>query len=175
MSTSVTGLLVDETGNALTIQLKIVLRDETALHTAPLANVSTSDGSFNIPIAADVFHSPAARQLGLYVFTMGERQVFYQQYADDQSEDVKALGNVTIKKSELSGFAVTLGGSSVGATLPVREGNTVRPLIDGQDAWQYTQQRMDDITTTSIYVMQLAFDTPKTQGSDAATPHYRGG
>jgi phosphatidylserine/phosphatidylglycerophosphate/cardiolipin synthase-like enzyme len=169
MSTSVTGLLVDETGNALSIQLKVVLKDETALHNAPLATVSTSDGSFNIPIAGDVFNSPAARQLGLYVFTMGERQVFYQQYPDDQSGDVKALGDVTIKKSELSGFVVTLGGSSVGATLPVREGNTVRPLIDGQDAWQYTQQRMDDITTTSIYVMQLAFDTPKTQGSEAAS------
>jgi len=166
MSTSVTGLLVDETGNALTTQLKIVLKDETALHTAPLATVKTSNGSFNISIAADVFDSPAARQLGLYVFTMGERQVFYQQYADDQSGDVKALGNVTIKKSELSGFVVTLGGSS--AAPPLREGNTVRPLIDGQDAWQYTQQRMNDLKTKSIYIMQLAFDTPKTQGSDPA-------
>jgi phosphatidylserine/phosphatidylglycerophosphate/cardiolipin synthase-like enzyme len=157
MSTSAVGRIVDHGGDPLP-GLRVVMKDESALFSADLGTAdSQGDGTFTVTYGGDLTPDLGTRKLGIYVFTLGHRQLSYQT-KDDVSDPQLTLGDIEISHNEATGYTVTLGGST--AALPVTDGNAVRPLIDDEDAWGHVKDSMLG-AITSIDVMQLEFDMPR--------------
>ena len=158
MSTTMTGTVVEkETPTQGIANLRVVVRDESALFSEDLATATTgADGSFNMAYAADLNPEMGTRKFGIYVYTSVYRQLYYVS-EDDITGSELALGNIAIPTAEATNWTVTLGGS--GNATPVRDGNAVRFLIDNETAWGHAKDAMLG-ATASINAMQLEFDAP---------------
>jgi hypothetical protein len=167
MSTSVTGRLVDEHQAPLP-NLKVLVRDESALFSSDLGSAdSLTSGQFTVPVPADLTPEMGTRRFGISVLTKGQRTVYSAQH-DDATTAALDLGDIQIRQADVSGWTVTLLGSA--QALPVRDGNTIRILVDDEDAWSYLESMISG-ATTSFNLMQLEFDIPGTY--DPAPPQER--
>jgi phosphatidylserine/phosphatidylglycerophosphate/cardiolipin synthase-like enzyme len=174
MSTSLTGRLVDGAGDPLSGLRVAVTNASDAFGTELGYADSASDGSFTVSYIDDTTSGDVGqRMLNINVYSQVHRKITFQAtgmsnpdvvyQAEDPTTDTFALGDVHIVKAETSGWAVTLGGSD--KVRPVRDGNTVLPLVDDQDAWNHVKDSMAG-ATNSIDVLQLEFDVPKEYDPD---------
>jgi phosphatidylserine/phosphatidylglycerophosphate/cardiolipin synthase-like enzyme len=175
VSTSVTGRVIDESGNGIG-GLVVVVRDESALITSDLGNMQTASGTgtYTIPIEADVFPELGVRQFGLYVRTgvyknlPGKKvpagRVLYSSTPSDVTGDVLTLPDITLRQVDVTGWPVSLPGTT--NALPVRTGNALRALPDDMAAWGRVASSMKD-AKQSISVMQLDLDLPHSYQADA--------
>jgi phosphatidylserine/phosphatidylglycerophosphate/cardiolipin synthase-like enzyme len=134
-----------------------MVSDVSALFSTDLGHADSGpDGRFSVPYLSDATPELGTRKLGIRVVTQSRRKLYYDEKSDVAGA-MLAVGDITLKKAETNGFAVTLGGSV--AALPVRTGNAVQTLIDDEDAWKYLQHAMS-AAAASIDVMQLELDLP---------------
>jgi phosphatidylserine/phosphatidylglycerophosphate/cardiolipin synthase-like enzyme len=163
MSTSLTGTLVSDSGTPLA-GLKVVVADVSAIVNWSLGSAdSQADGTFSIAYTGDISVADfGARTLGIWVYTQAHRQLLYQTKTDT-GDGPLPMGNLQIAQTELTGWTVTLGGSS--NALPVRDGNGIVPLVDDHDAWQHIADSMNNAQSV-INVMQLEFDVPDNYVAD---------
>lgn len=179
MGTSVTGRFVLDSGDLSSLtSLRLIVTDENSLFREPLntadatqsstarADQVQADGTFSVTIDSGIVNasSTSPRTLTLTVYTSCFRKLTSQAQAENSSGTTD-FGSVALRKAEVFGYTVTLGNALPLQNLPVREGNVVRPLIDGEDAWSYLCDKMN-AATKSVFVMQLAFDAPE---ADAPT------
>lgn len=177
MSTSVTGRVIDESGNGIG-GLVVVVRDESALISSDLGNVQTADGTgaYTIPIEADLFPELGVRQFGLYVRTgvyknlpSGDKipagRVLYSSTPSDVTGNVLTIPDITLRQVDVKGWPVSLPGTT--NAQPVRNGNALRALPDDLAAWQRVATSMQG-AQQSISVMQLDLDLPHDYQADPA-------
>jgi phosphatidylserine/phosphatidylglycerophosphate/cardiolipin synthase-like enzyme len=161
MSTSVTGRVVDDSGNGIP-GLQVTVRGESEIFTSQLGTTATTDssGNYTVTIPEDPFagSSSSPRKVGVHIFTVkGTRELSHASY-DDPSTGSLSATQVTLRAADVTGWAVSLPGST--NALPIRNGNALRPLIDDQTAWGHVAQAITG-AQKSILVMQLTFDLPK--------------
>jgi phosphatidylserine/phosphatidylglycerophosphate/cardiolipin synthase-like enzyme len=181
VSTSVTGRVIDESGNGIG-GLVVVVRDESALISSDLGNVQTADGTgaYTIPIEADLFPELGVRQFGLYVRTgvyknlpSGDRipagRVLYSSTPSDVTGNVLTIPDITLRQVDVTGWPVSLPGTT--NALPARNGNALRALPDDLAAWQRVVGSMGG-AQQSVSVMQLTLDMPRQYQVDA-TQEYQ--
>jgi len=177
VSTSVTGRVIDESGNGIG-GLVVVVRDESALISSDLGNVQTADGTgaYTIPIEADLFPELGVRQFGLYVRTgvyknlpSGDKipagRVLYSSTPSDVTGNVLTIPDITLRQVDVKGWPVSLPGTT--NAQPVRNGNALRALPDDLAAWQRVATSMQG-AQQSISVMQLDLDLPHDYQADPA-------
>ena len=182
MGTSVTGRFVLDSGDLSSLtSLRLIVTDENSLFREPLntadatqsstarADQVQADGTFSVTIDSGIVNasSTSPRTLTLTVYTSCFRKLSSQAQAENSSGTTD-FGSVALRKAEVFGYTVTLGNAVPLQNLPVREGNVVRPLIDGEDAWSYLCDKMN-AATKSVYMMELAFDTPVSNSSTPGT------
>lgn len=176
MSTSVTGRVIDESGNGIA-GLVVVVRTESDLFPSDLGNAATdSSGSYTVTIPidhmTDVF---GTRQLGVYVRTGVYKQpatgpkipagrVLYSHTYPDDSGDTLTIQDITLHTADIKGWVVSLPGTT--NALPVRNGNALRPLVDDKAAWQHLADSIRG-AQQAVSVMQLEFDMPRGYQADA--------
>lgn len=175
MSTSVTGRVVDESGNGIA-GLAVVVSDQSALFSSDLNNALTDGtGAYTVPIAADLFPELGTRQLGISVRTgvyknaaSGPKvpvgRVLYSSTSPDGTGDVLTIGDITLRQADVTGWPVSLPGTT--NALPVRNGNALRPLPDDLAAWGRVAGSMHG-AQQSVSVMQLTLDMPRQYQADA--------
>ena len=175
MSTSVTGRVVDESGNGIA-GLAVVVSDQSALFSSDLNNALTDEtGAYTVPIAADLFPELGTRQLGISVRTgvyknptSGPKvpvgRVLYSSTSPDGAGDVLTVGDITLRQADVTGWPVSLPGTT--NALPVQNGNALRPLPDDLAAWGRVASSMHG-AQQSVSVMQLTLDMPRQYQTDA--------
>ena len=169
MSTSVTGRVVDESGNGIA-GLAVVVRDESALFSSDIGNAATgANGSYTVTIEADLFPEYGPRQLGVYVRTgvyknppTGPKvpvgRLLYSRSSADSTGPALTLADITLRSADVQGWPVSLPGTT--NALPVRSGNALTPLPDDQAAWSRVAASIRG-ATQSVSVMQLTLDMPR--------------
>jgi phosphatidylserine/phosphatidylglycerophosphate/cardiolipin synthase-like enzyme len=176
VSTSVTGRVIDGSGNGIA-GLAVVVRSESDLFPGDLGNAATAaGGTYTVPIAADrmtdVF---GTRQLGVYVHTGVYKQpatgpkvpagrILYSHAYPDGTGDTLTVPDITLSTADVQGWPVSLPGTT--NALPVRAGNALRPLVDDKVAWQHVADSIRG-AQQAVSVMQLEFDLPHGYQKDA--------
>lgn len=176
MSTSVTGRVIDDSGNGIG-GLVVVVRDESALISSDLGNSQTADGTgaYTVPIEADVFPELGPRKFGLYVRTgvyrilpSGKKvpagRVLKVSTPSDVTGDVLTIPDIKLRQVDVKGWPVSLPGTTNPPT--VRNGNALRALPDDLAAWQHVATSVRG-AQQSVSVMQLTLDMPRGYQADA--------
>ncbi len=166
MSTTATGRLVDENGNAWS-GLAVVVRDLSPIIESDLAHgESGADGRFSLSYEADVFVTNptiGTRVLSVRVFDRVHRLLLTRDQADP-SGDTLDLGDVVLRTADVRGFPITHG---AGTPIALTQGNAVRLLIDNVEAWGHLADSAKT-ATASIDLMQLGFELPASFKADPA-------
>jgi phosphatidylserine/phosphatidylglycerophosphate/cardiolipin synthase-like enzyme len=152
---TVTGRVVDEAGTALP-DLTVEARGDWLLTSERLASDKTDkQGHFKleVPDLLDITDLP--RPFRLRVLDVTKRPLIKERElgGDPASQD---LGDITVQRADLDGLLVT---NLTGAPKFVSEGNAIRLLIDGGEAFG---RIADDIrgATHSVNMTQLFFALP---------------
>jgi phosphatidylserine/phosphatidylglycerophosphate/cardiolipin synthase-like enzyme len=175
VSTSVTGRVIDGSGNGIA-GLVVVVRSESDLFPSDLGNAPTvGDGTYTVPIAADrmtdVF---GTRQVGVYVRTAVYKQpatgpkvpvgrILYFRAYPDEAGDTLTVEDIHLSTADVGGWPVSLPGTT--NALPVRSGNALRPLVDDKAAWQRVADAIRG-AQQAVSVMQLELDLPRGYHAD---------
>jgi len=166
MSTSATGSVVGDDGGALA-NLTLVAEDVSAPFPQVLTQGATGqDGTFTLhyPEAdIDVITQYGPRRIRFRVLDRVHRQLAQRDLEDVDA--VLAVGTLTLRAAEHTGWLVTLGKGE--PTPDRRDGNALGVLVDDVQAWQRIAKLFRE-STTSIELMQLSFDVPGDFNADTA-------
>jgi phosphatidylserine/phosphatidylglycerophosphate/cardiolipin synthase-like enzyme len=153
---TVTGRVVDETG-VERLNLTVEARGDWLLTTERLASFETKEsGRFTLKVPEILGFDDTPRSFRIRVLDVTKRPVIKDRELDGavQTHD---LGDITLQSADLDGLLVT---NLTGAAKFVSDGNAVKLLVDGEEAFG---RIADDIkgAEKSIDLTQLFFSVPE--------------
>src|SRR5215510_1376670 len=152
---TVTGRVIDETG-AERRNLTVEARGDWLLTTEQLAKFDLKDsGSFSLNVPEILGFDETPRSFKIRVLDVTKRPVIKDRELDGAVR-THDLGDITLQRADLDGLVVT---NLTGAAKFVSEGNAVKLLVDGGEAFG---RIADDIrgATRSVNITQLFFALP---------------